>query len=143
MAETVTKIMAEVLNIIGIATSEMKQGRTSKSALQRSSPLTEPFSERYLKKLIGNGTDIEDALRRLDILTQQEAQMVAAHVLKATHIVDDAGRVRGVADIALRVDNRVVGVDERVAGIGDQLQGVEVKVTAVIEGAQYISYLLS
>ena len=29
MAETVTNIMAEVLNIIGIATQGMKQGRTS------------------------------------------------------------------------------------------------------------------
>ena len=32
MADTITKIMAEVLNIIGIATKEMKQGRTSKSS---------------------------------------------------------------------------------------------------------------
>ena len=49
--------------------------------------------------------------------------MAAAQVLKATHAVDDAGRVRGVADIALSVDRRV-------AGVGDQL-------TVVIDGAQY------
>jgi hypothetical protein len=30
MVDTVTNIMAEVLNIIGIATKEIKQGRTSK-----------------------------------------------------------------------------------------------------------------
>ena len=93
--------------------------------------------------MFGNRTDIEDALKRLDVLTQQEAQMAAAQVLKATHAVDDTGRVRGVADIALSVDNRVVGVDERVAGIGDQVQGVDDKVTAVIDSAQYIFYLLS
>jgi hypothetical protein len=86
--------------------------------------------------LFGNRTDIEDALKRLDVLTQQEAQMAAAQVLKATHTVDDAGRVRGVADIALSVDNRVTG-------IGDQVQGVDVKVTAVMDGAKYIFYLLS
>jgi len=112
MMDTVTKIMAEVLNIIGIATKEIKQGRTKK----------------YLKKLFGNRTDIEDALKRLDILTQEEAQMAAAQVLKATHAVDDTGRVRGVADIALSVDNRV-------AGVGDQVQGVDDKVTAVMDGA--------
>jgi len=100
--------------------------------------LTKPFSERYLRKLFGNGTDIEDALKRLDVLTQQEAQMASAQVLKATHAVDDSGRVRGVADIALSVDNRVVGVDERLAGIGDQVQGVDDKVAAVVDGAQYI-----
>src|SRR5712691_5006618 len=128
MVETVTKIMAEVLNIIGIVTKEIKQGRTSKPSVQRSSPETEPFSEKYLKKLFGNGTDIEDALKRLDTLTQQEAQMAAAQVLKATHAADDSGRVRGVADIALSVDNRV-------AGVGNQVQGVDDKVTAAMAGA--------
>ena len=58
-------------------------------------------------KLFGNRTDIEDALQRLDILTQDEAQMAAAQVLKATHTVDSTGRVRGVADIALSVDDKV------------------------------------
>jgi hypothetical protein len=96
--------------------------------VQRSSPLTEPFSEKYLKKLFGNGTDIEDALKRLDILTQEEARMSAAQVLKATHTVDDTGRVRGVADIALNVDNRV-------AGVGVQVQGVDDKITAAMDGA--------
>jgi hypothetical protein len=93
-------------------------------------PLTEPLSEKYLKKLIGNTdnrTDIEDALKRLDRLTEEEVQMAAAQVLKATHTTDDTGRVRGVADIAL-------GVDNRVAGVGDQLKGVDNKVTAVMDG---------
>jgi len=93
--------------------------------------LTERFSEKYLKKLFGNRTDIEDALKRLDSLTQEEAQMAAAQVLKSTHTVDDTGRVRGVADIALSVDNRV-------ASVGDQVQGVNDKVTMVMDGAQYI-----
>jgi len=48
MAETVTKIMAEVLNIIGIATKEMRQGRTSKSPVQRSFPLTEHHFQRNI-----------------------------------------------------------------------------------------------
>jgi hypothetical protein len=93
-------------------------------------PLTEPLSEKYLKKLIGNTdnrTDIEDALKRLDRLTEEEVQMAAAQVLRATHTTDDTGRVRGVADIAL-------GVDNRVAGVGDQLKGVDNKVTAVMDG---------
>ena len=83
--------------------------------------MTDPFSEKYLKKLFGIGSDIEDGLKRLDILTQQEVQMAAAQVLKATHAVDDAGRVRGVADIAL--------------GIGDQVQGVGDNVTAAVDSA--------
>src|SRR5258707_2825186 len=72
--------------------------------------LTERFSEKYLKKLFrntDNWADVEDGLKRLDRLTQEEAEMAAAQVLKATHAVDDAGRVRRVADIALQVADGV------------------------------------
>ena len=50
---------------------------------------------KYVKKLVGR-TDIEDALDRLDRLTQDEVRMTAAQGLKATHEVDD--RVRDVDD---------------------------------------------
>ena len=41
------------------------------------SPLTEIFSGKYLKKLIGR-TDMEDALKKLDKLTNEEARMATA-----------------------------------------------------------------
>jgi len=50
---------------------------------------------KYVKKLVGR-TDIEDALGRLERLTQDEVRMAAAQGLKATHEVDD--RVRDVDD---------------------------------------------
>ena len=90
--------------------------------------MTEPFSEKYLKKLIRNtddGSDIGDALKRLNRLTQDEAQMAAAQLLKVTNIINN--RVMETAD-------NVLGVDNRVAGIGDQVQGVYDKVTAVMDG---------
>jgi hypothetical protein len=50
-------------------------------------------SEKFLKKLVGK-KEMEDALNRLDKLTQEEARMAAAEILKLTHIVvngmDDA-----------------------------------------------------
>jgi hypothetical protein len=90
--------------------------------------LTELFSEKYLKKLIGRA-EIEDALKRLDKLTQEEARMATAQVLKVTHTVDD--RVREVTD-------KVVGVDNRVASVDDRVKVVDDKVAEVIDGAQYI-----
>ena len=39
-------------------------------------------------KLLGR-TDIEDALKRLDRLIQEELQMVTAHILKATTEIKD------------------------------------------------------
>ena len=41
-----------------------------------------------MKKLIGK-KDIEDALKRLDKLTQDEARMAAAENLRLTHVVDN------------------------------------------------------
>jgi hypothetical protein len=76
-----------------------------------------------MKKLMGR-TDVEDALKRLDKLTHEEARMATTEILKATHTVDD--RVRGVSD-------QVVGVDDRVAGVA-------AKVSEVIDGTQYIFY---
>ena len=73
------------------------------------SPLAERCLEKYGKKLIGR-TDMEDALKRLDKLTQEEARMAVAQNLKATHSVDD--RVRGVADTVVVVDNRVASVGD-------------------------------
>ncbi|KAH8986706.1 hypothetical protein EDB92DRAFT_2105213 [Lactarius akahatsu] len=72
MTDMIVKIMVEVLNIFAIATKEMKQGRAKK----------------FFKKLMGK-KDIEDALARLDRLTQEEARMAAAQILRLTHSVND------------------------------------------------------
>ncbi|KAH9178596.1 ankyrin repeat-containing domain protein [Lactarius sanguifluus] len=71
MKDTMVKIMVEVLDILAIATKEFKQSR----------------AKRFLKKLAGR-TDMKDALKRLDKLTNDEARMANAQVLKNTHIID-------------------------------------------------------
>ena len=49
------------------------------------------FSELFGRKLLGR-TDIEDALKRLDSLIQEEVQMAIAQILKATTEVKDGMR---------------------------------------------------
>ena len=75
--------------------------------------------EKYVNKLLRN-TEMEDALKRLDRLTQEEARMAAAENLKLTHTVDK--RVEGIADTVITIDNRLAGVDDRVAGVDDRQQ---------------------
>src|SRR6266852_4403781 len=112
--------MVGVLAFIGIATKEIKQGRTSKRSFTNKFPLTKPFSEKYLKKLMGKN-DIEDALKKLDRLTQEEARMASAQLLKITNAID--GEVREIGDNVLVVDDRVAGVDDRVAGVDESVAG--------------------
>jgi hypothetical protein len=90
--------------------------------------LTERCTEKYLKKLIGR-TEMEDALKRLDKLTQEEARMAAAAKLKVTHAVDK--RVEGVADTVAAIDNRVACVDDRVARVNDRVVTVDDRVKVV------------
>ncbi|KAH9959278.1 hypothetical protein BC827DRAFT_1269037 [Russula dissimulans] len=102
MSDIVIQILVEVLSILGIATKEIKESRTKK----------------YVKKLFGR-RDLEDALKRLDKLTHEEARMATAEILKATRTVD--GRVAGVDARVANVDDRVADVDNRVRAIDDKV----------------------
>jgi len=77
-------------------------------------------------------TDISDALKRLDRLTQEEARMAAAQVLKITNTINNG--VKEVTDNVLVVDSRVAGVDDRVKAVDD-------KIAKVDDGAQYNFHL--
>ena len=79
--------------------------------------------------------DIEDALQRLDKLTQEEARMAAAEALTISRGIDD--RVKDVGERLEGVDGRVQRVDVKVEGIDDKVQDVDHKVGSVIEGTLY------
>ena len=50
------------------------------------------FLEKFLKKLLGRN-DVENALKRLDKLTQEEVRMATAEVLKTTRGMDSNMKV--------------------------------------------------
>ena len=73
--------------------------------MRNRSRLIEVFSEKYLKKLtkklIGNN-EIEDALKKLDRLTQEEARMASAQLLKIANAIDS--EVGQIADGVDRIE---------------------------------------
>jgi hypothetical protein len=73
--------------------------------------------EKFIKKLVGR-KDIEDALARLDKLTQEEARMAAAQILRLTHSVDD----------------KVKAIDDKVTGVRDGMKDVNDKMDLVLNG---------
>jgi len=106
------------------------------------SPLTEPRSEKYMKNLVGRA-DIENALVRLDKLTQEETRMAISQVWKATRRIDErvASVDEGVTSVGQRVasiDGRVANIDERMAGIDDRLAVVDETVRAFDDRAETI-----
>ncbi|KAH9009928.1 hypothetical protein EDB83DRAFT_2185807, partial [Lactarius deliciosus] len=112
MTDIIVKIMVEVLSILGIVTKEVGQGRT----------------KAYLKKLVGR-KDVEDALQRLDALTQEEARMAAAEVLVITRGIGD--KVKDVGDKVKGVDDKVKEIDEKVEAVDERVQAVDIKVDGI------------
>jgi hypothetical protein len=108
MIDIIVKIMVEVISILGIVTKEIQQGRTSMPfPIGIISLNPDLHAERYLKKLFGLKY-VEDALQRLDKLTQEEARMAAAEALTIT---------RGIDDKVNDVDERLGGVDHKVGSV--------------------------
>jgi len=83
------RIMLAVFSIITTVTEDIKQGRTSKLVLIDKLDFYSPSSEKYIKKLTGRG-GVEDALQRLDKLTQEEVKL--ARVLNIA--IDEGGSNR-------------------------------------------------
>ena len=81
--------------------------------------------------------DLEDALKKLDKLTQEEARMALAEVLGLTDSVHN--EVKVVDRRVESVDNKVEVVGSKVEDIGDKVQCVDDKVQVVIDGAQGLS----
>lgn len=75
-----------------------------------------PFSEKYIMKLFGR-TDIEDVLKRLESLTQEEFLMAAAQHLEITNKIND--RVQVIAEGARYIFNelsKIVQLLTRIVG---------------------------
>ena len=130
MKDIIVKIMVEVLGIFAIVTKEIKQGRASESIPSNILPVADGGSERYLKKLIGR-RDIEDALARLDRLTQEEVRMATTQVLKVAHRIEHG--VDTVSDQVRVVDNRVKDVDAKVEVAIEGTLGAQALTSAVLD----------
>jgi hypothetical protein len=137
MVETMLKIMVEVLSILATVTKEIKQGRASESWKYTSFLSTHGYLERYLKKFLG-GAAVEDALSRLDRLTQTLTRTAGAENLKLTHTMD--------SDVLAL--NEMLGVDDKeranvwqtgnVQGVVDNVKGVYDRALFIAEGAQFV-----
>ena len=92
--------------------------------------------EKFLRKLAGMA-DLEDALKKLDRLTQEEAQMANAEVLRVTHSIRD--RVEIVDGKVEEVGDKVGDVGDKVGDVGNKVQCVDDKVQLVIDGARGLS----
>jgi archaellum component FlaC len=100
------------------------------------------YLEKFFKRLAGK-RDIEDALQRLDKLTQEEARMAIAEVLRLSWSVDNkvnaiGNQIEGVNKGLQWIDDKVEGVDERVHGVDDKVKQVDDRVWVVNDNVKLI-----
>ena len=107
-------------------------------------------AEKFFRKLAGMA-DLEEALKKLDRLTQEEARMANAEVLRITQNTHDGvkivdgkveevgDKVEGVGDKVEGVGDKVEDVGDKVGDVGNKVQCVDDKVQVVIDGARDIS----
>ena len=88
MTDMMVEVMVEVLSVLAIVTVDIKQMRLSQFVTSNFWVLTHVPLEKLLKKLLGKN-DVEDALRRLDKLTQEEVKMATAEVLNNVKVLVD------------------------------------------------------
>ena len=96
MMDLIIKVMVELLSVLALATKQIKQGRLSKFAVRYMLLYPQRVTEKFVKKLRGNGKDnIQAALERLDRLTKDEGLSAVAQTLGVVHNI--AGVIMGGA----------------------------------------------
>lgn len=93
MTEFIVKIIVEVLSVLALATKKYKEGRFSEYSVIYTLPVVQCATEQFKKKLLEE-REIEDALQRLNKLTQEEVRMAVAQTVGVVHGV--VGNVRGI-----------------------------------------------
>lgn len=116
MTDKMVEITVEVLGILATATKEMKQNHASKFVLSHVFLGTRIAAENFVKRIAGK-TDLEDGLKKLDTLTNEELVMAMAQLLKITHNIDN--KVTGVGDGIRDVDEKVQVVKDNVKAVDD------------------------
>ena len=116
MMDKMVQITVEILDILAIATKEIKQSRTSEFDLRFKFREADIVAEKFLKRVIGR-TDLEDGMKKLDKLTNEEVVMASAQLLKVAHNIDN--NVMEVNEGVRLVDENVKAVDSKLQTMAD------------------------
>ncbi|KAH9036084.1 hypothetical protein EDB84DRAFT_1198704 [Lactarius hengduanensis] len=78
-------------------------------------------AKRIVRNVAGR-TDLEDGLRKLDKLTNEEVAMASVQLVKVTHNIDN--NVSGIDDGVKGVDVKVQVVNDNFKAVGDRVQTI-------------------
>lgn len=132
MTDKTVEITVELLDILAIATKESIQSRTSELVFRLMTLDADMGTEKFLKK--AGRTDLEDGMKKLEILTDEWVVLASVWLLKITHTVDE--KLRGIGGQVKDVDEKLRDVE---GVISDDTSNVIDKVQIIVDGAQVCS----
>ena len=115
------EITVEILDILATATKDMKRNAASESDVRLGFRDAYAVSEKFFKMVIGR-TDLEDGMKKLDKLTNEEVAMASAQLLKVAHNIDK--NVLAVQSEVQLFSNNIKAVDNKVQTMADGKQPV-------------------
>ena len=89
----------------------------------------------FLTKVAGI-TKLDDGLKKLDRMTNEEARMANAELLRVAHNIDES--VQGVGIQVKGVDDCVQGVSVQVRGVDENVNMLKKEVQMAIDGAETV-----
>jgi hypothetical protein len=140
MTDKMVQITVEILDIIATATNEMKQSTASESDLRLRFHDTDIVSEKFLKRAIGR-TDLEDGMKKLDKLTNEEVAMASAQLLRVTHNINN--NVTEVNEGVRCVDENVLVIKSEVQLVSENINAVDEMVQSIADGRQSPKQVIS
>ena len=135
MTNKMVQITVEVLDILATVTKEMERSIGSEYDLRLRFHALDIIPEKFLRRVIG-WTDLEDGMKKLDKLTNEEVAMASAQLLKVAHNVDK--NVTEVNEGVGRVDENVLVVKSGVQIVNNIIKAVDDKVQTMADGEQHL-----
>jgi hypothetical protein len=140
MTEVIIQVMVEVISILGIATKEIKERRTSMPFLVIYLPKLTFHAEKFVKRLFGMNR-LGDAVQQLENVKAEEALMAGAETLAIAHRIDE--NVEGITEALQGVRVMVAGMNDKLEIANADIQGVGHEVHSIYAGNLFISSLVS
>jgi len=84
MTDMIIKIMVTLLEVLALATKQIKHGRFGTCVITYRLTMSQGVVVKFAKKLLGE-SEVEAVLQRLDRLTQDEARVTVAQTLGVVH----------------------------------------------------------
>ena len=133
MTDKMVQITVEILDILATVTKEMEQSLGSKSDLRRRIHDAYIVSDKFIKRVIGR-RDLEDGMKKIDKLINEEVAMASPQLLKAAHNIDIT--MTEVLEGVRRVDENMLVVKGEVELVNENVKALDGKLQIMADGRQ-------